>query len=222
MTCVSLWRNLLFEDVAEVFCMMKLLPPEYCQDVTFCGLFISHLWLFQNESLSQTPHSVFYKCLFFKLHGNVVMVWNSAEVACLLFETSNHLAYLCKVETLTQKAVHAYESGKINTRWRHRVMLRWSENKEWLPAILFIFSYLLIFFFPCLSFHVFSWIAVLWSSDFLFKFLVIGSAGTGKSCLLHQFIENKCKCLIVLSDIHILTLACLNFMMTFRRGKCSV
>lgn len=30
-------------------------------------------------------------------------------------------------------------------------------------------------------------------SDFLFKFLVIGSAGTGKSCLLHQFIENKCK-----------------------------
>uniref|UniRef100_A0A667ISP4 RAB4B, member RAS onco family n=1 Tax=Lynx canadensis TaxID=61383 RepID=A0A667ISP4_LYNCA len=28
---------------------------------------------------------------------------------------------------------------------------------------------------------------------FLFKFLVIGSAGTGKSCLLHQFIENKFK-----------------------------
>ncbi|NWW30271.1 RAB4A protein, partial [Panurus biarmicus] len=31
------------------------------------------------------------------------------------------------------------------------------------------------------------------SSDFLFKFLVIGNAGTGKSCLLHQFIEKKCK-----------------------------
>ncbi|NXK01430.1 RAB4B protein, partial [Corythaixoides concolor] len=31
------------------------------------------------------------------------------------------------------------------------------------------------------------------SPDFLFKFLVIGSAGTGKSCLLHQFIENKCE-----------------------------
>ncbi|XP_065715495.2 ras-related protein Rab-4B isoform X2 [Patagioenas fasciata] len=30
-------------------------------------------------------------------------------------------------------------------------------------------------------------------ADFLFKFLVIGSAGTGKSCLLHQFIENKFK-----------------------------
>lgn len=30
-------------------------------------------------------------------------------------------------------------------------------------------------------------------SDFLFKFLVIGNAGTGKSCLLHQFIEKKCK-----------------------------
>nr|XP_025040854.1 ras-related protein Rab-4B [Pelodiscus sinensis] len=31
------------------------------------------------------------------------------------------------------------------------------------------------------------------SPDFLFKFLVIGSAGTGKSCLLHQFIESKFK-----------------------------
>uniref|UniRef100_A0A452HHM2 Uncharacterized protein n=1 Tax=Gopherus agassizii TaxID=38772 RepID=A0A452HHM2_9SAUR len=31
------------------------------------------------------------------------------------------------------------------------------------------------------------------SSDFLFKFLVIGNAGTGKSCLLHQFIEKKFK-----------------------------
>lgn len=30
-------------------------------------------------------------------------------------------------------------------------------------------------------------------ADYLFKFLVIGSAGTGKSCLLHQFIESKCK-----------------------------
>uniref|UniRef100_A0A2K6GWH4 Uncharacterized protein n=1 Tax=Propithecus coquereli TaxID=379532 RepID=A0A2K6GWH4_PROCO len=29
--------------------------------------------------------------------------------------------------------------------------------------------------------------------DFLFTFLVIGNAGTGKSCLLHQFIENKFK-----------------------------
>ncbi|KAL7889841.1 hypothetical protein AOLI_G00020990 [Acnodon oligacanthus] len=29
--------------------------------------------------------------------------------------------------------------------------------------------------------------------DFLFKFLVIGNAGTGKSCLLHQFIEKKFK-----------------------------
>eukprot|EP00055_Hartaetosiga_balthica_P000024 m.135471 g.135471 ORF g.135471 m.135471 type:complete len:210 (+) comp10032_c0_seq1:278-907(+) len=31
------------------------------------------------------------------------------------------------------------------------------------------------------------------SFDFLFKFLVIGNANTGKSCLLHQFIENKFK-----------------------------
>ena len=29
--------------------------------------------------------------------------------------------------------------------------------------------------------------------DYLFKFLVIGSAGTGKSCLLHQFIEGRYK-----------------------------
>lgn len=31
------------------------------------------------------------------------------------------------------------------------------------------------------------------SYDFLFKFLVIGSAGAGKSCLLHQFIDSKFK-----------------------------
>ncbi|XP_054272414.1 ras-related protein Rab-4B [Macrosteles quadrilineatus] len=31
------------------------------------------------------------------------------------------------------------------------------------------------------------------SYDYLFKFLVIGSAGAGKSCILHQFIENKFK-----------------------------
>ncbi|XP_023722675.1 ras-related protein Rab-4A [Cryptotermes secundus] len=31
------------------------------------------------------------------------------------------------------------------------------------------------------------------SYDFLFKFLVIGNAGSGKSCLLHQFIESKFK-----------------------------
>uniref|UniRef100_A0A5F8HEK3 Ras-related protein Rab-4 n=1 Tax=Monodelphis domestica TaxID=13616 RepID=A0A5F8HEK3_MONDO len=36
-------------------------------------------------------------------------------------------------------------------------------------------------------------ISISFSADFLFKFLVIGSAGTGKSCLLHQFIENKFK-----------------------------
>lgn len=31
------------------------------------------------------------------------------------------------------------------------------------------------------------------SYDFLFKFLVIGNAGVGKSCILHHFIENKFK-----------------------------
>lgn len=29
--------------------------------------------------------------------------------------------------------------------------------------------------------------------DYLFKFLIIGRAGVGKSCILHQFIENKFK-----------------------------
>ena len=29
--------------------------------------------------------------------------------------------------------------------------------------------------------------------DFLFKFLIIGNANSGKSCILHQFIESKCK-----------------------------
>lgn len=41
---------------------------------------------------------------------------------------------------------------------------------------------------------VFNKIILFISLDFLFKFLVIGSAGTGKSCILHQFIEGKCKC----------------------------
>ncbi|KAJ6647374.1 Ras-related protein Rab-4B [Pseudolycoriella hygida] len=31
------------------------------------------------------------------------------------------------------------------------------------------------------------------SYDYLFKFLIIGQAGTGKSCLLHHFIESKFK-----------------------------
>eukprot|EP00919_Chromeraceae_sp_WS-2016_P059246 GHVR01140778.1.p1 GENE.GHVR01140778.1~~GHVR01140778.1.p1 ORF type:complete len:216 (+),score=50.98 GHVR01140778.1:111-758(+) len=29
--------------------------------------------------------------------------------------------------------------------------------------------------------------------DYLFKFIIIGDAGAGKSCILHQFIENKFK-----------------------------
>ena len=39
--------------------------------------------------------------------------------------------------------------------------------------------------------------------DYLFKFLVIGSAGVGKSCILHHFIENKCKLLSIgLGTLH--------------------
>jgi GTPase SAR1 family protein len=29
--------------------------------------------------------------------------------------------------------------------------------------------------------------------DYLFKFIIIGDAATGKSCLLHRFIDDKCK-----------------------------
>lgn len=28
--------------------------------------------------------------------------------------------------------------------------------------------------------------------DYLLKFIIIGNSGTGKSCLLHYFLENKC------------------------------
>lgn len=28
--------------------------------------------------------------------------------------------------------------------------------------------------------------------DYVFKFIIIGDTGTGKSCLLHQFVEGKC------------------------------
>ena len=28
--------------------------------------------------------------------------------------------------------------------------------------------------------------------DYLFKFIIIGNSNSGKSCLLHYFIENKC------------------------------
>ncbi|XP_015283793.1 PREDICTED: ras-related protein Rab-4A [Gekko japonicus] len=45
--------------------------------------------------------------------------------------------------------------------------------------------------------NIFKCLILIWVvlpfSDFLFKFLVIGNAGTGKSCLLHQFIEKKFK-----------------------------
>ena len=50
--------------------------------------------------------------------------------------------------------------------------------------IIFILSYMIAGVLYCFYFFF---------SDFLFKFLVIGSAGTGKSCILHQFIENKCE-----------------------------
>ena len=32
--------------------------------------------------------------------------------------------------------------------------------------------------------------------EYLFKFLIIGSASTGKTCILRQFLENECKLFI--------------------------
>jgi GTPase SAR1 family protein len=37
--------------------------------------------------------------------------------------------------------------------------------------------------------------------NYLFKFIIIGDAATGKSCLLHRFIDNKCNSLS--ADVHI-------------------
>ena len=31
------------------------------------------------------------------------------------------------------------------------------------------------------------------SHDFVFKFVIIGDSGVGKSCIMHHFIYNKCK-----------------------------
>ena len=29
--------------------------------------------------------------------------------------------------------------------------------------------------------------------SYIFKYIIIGDMGTGKSCILHQFVEQKCK-----------------------------
>jgi GTPase SAR1 family protein len=31
------------------------------------------------------------------------------------------------------------------------------------------------------------------STDYVFKFVIIGDSGVGKSCIMHHFIFNKCK-----------------------------
>lgn len=35
------------------------------------------------------------------------------------------------------------------------------------------------------------------NDDFIFKFLVIGDSGVGKSTFIHQYIHNKCKSSII-------------------------
>jgi len=32
--------------------------------------------------------------------------------------------------------------------------------------------------------------------SYIFKYIIIGDMGVGKSCLLHQFTEKKCKCYV--------------------------
>lgn len=64
-------------------------------------------------------------------------------------------------------------------------------------AILYYVQFICIFFNKTKS--LFSFSSPL---DFLFKFLVIGNAGTGKSCLLHQFIEKRCMLFSVILSIN--------------------
>ena len=33
--------------------------------------------------------------------------------------------------------------------------------------------------------------------SYIFKYIIIGDMGVGKSCLLHQFTEKKCKTIII-------------------------
>ena len=33
--------------------------------------------------------------------------------------------------------------------------------------------------------------------SYIFKYIIIGDMGVGKSCLLHQFTEKKCECLYI-------------------------
>ena len=55
-------------------------------------------------------------------------------------------------------------------------------HEVWMVVSLVVQDYTEIFSFP-----------FFFALDYLFKFLVIGNAGVGKSCLLHQFIEHKCE-----------------------------
>ena len=60
------------------------------------------------------------------------------------------------------------------------------------------------------------------SVDYLFKFLVIGNAGVGKSCLLHQFIEHKCKFTqFVGKQLSSIIDLCCMFMSSSPRAPCS-
>jgi len=70
--------------------------------------------------------------------------------------------------------------------WPNNILhfLGWSS----FPSLVVIIAFV---YFCCDLLTVF--LSMMMLLDFLFKYLVIGSAGTGKSCILHQFIENKCK-----------------------------
>ena len=35
--------------------------------------------------------------------------------------------------------------------------------------------------------------------SYIFKYIIIGDMGVGKSCILHQFVEQKCRLLIKLN-----------------------
>jgi len=46
--------------------------------------------------------------------------------------------------------------------------------------------------------------------DYLFKFIIIGDTGVGKSCILNQYLRGKCKSLYLLVIILIISVTILD------------
>ncbi len=44
--------------------------------------------------------------------------------------------------------------------------------------------------------------------DYVFKFIIIGDTGAGKSCILHQFVEGKCEGSITFVIVCVIVCVC--------------